>query len=72
MNNMKSKVNVQVKEININDIKDECTKKNYIISEDNQKILQEMINLQNDPQAEYYNRLMFYEKYKKSIYVHIF
>ena len=67
--NMNSKVNIHEKEITIDNIKDECIKKNYMISEDDQKILQEMINLKNDPQAEYYNRLMFYEKNKKSIYV---
>ena len=69
MNKMKTKMKVNEKEITIQDIKKECIKKNYIISESDQKILQEMINSKNTEQAEYYNRLMFYEKNKKSIYV---
>jgi len=66
---MSSKVNINEKEITIDDIKNECIKKNYMINEDDKKIFEEMNNLKNSPQAEYYNRLMFYEKNKKSIYV---
>lgn len=62
-------INEACEELTINDIKKKCSEINYMITEHDEDILNNMENEKKTNTVEYYNKYMFYSKIKKSIYV---
>ena len=59
----------EVKINDINDIKNKCKEKGYILSKEDIVILEKMEAIKDDKIVEYYNEYMFLQENKKSIYV---
>lgn len=59
----------KLEEINIDDIKNKCKEKKYVITENDKAMLENMRKEERSNNVEYYNKYMFYTKMKKSIYV---